>query len=50
MFANEKELVSKLVLDLQERFGTHYIVRELRGGNNIADIVYATDIDRKSVV
>ena len=29
MFANEKELVSKLVLDLQERFGTHYIVREL---------------------
>ena len=40
MFANEKELVSKLVLDLQERFGTHYIVRELRGGNNIADIVY----------
>ena len=50
MFANEKELVSKLVLDLQERFGTHYIVRELRGGNNIADIVYATDINRSNIV
>ena len=50
MFANEKELVNKLVLDLQERFGTHYIVRELRGGNNIADIVYATDINRSNIV
>lgn len=50
MFANEKELVNKLVLDLQERYGTHYIVRELRGGNNIADVVYAKDINRDNIV
>ncbi len=25
MFVNQKELVEKLVLDLQERFGTQYI-------------------------
>lgn len=50
MFSSEKQLVEKLVLDLQERYKTQYIVRELRGGNNIADIVYATDIDRDSVV
>ena len=50
MFVNEKELVEKLVLDLQERFGTQYIVRELRGGNNIADIVYTTDINRSNIV
>lgn len=50
MFVNEKELVEKLVLDLQDRFGTRYIVRELRGGNNIADVVYTTDIRRNNVV
>lgn len=50
MFVNEKELVEKLVLDLQDRFGTQYIVRELRGGNNIADVVYTTDINRSNVV
>lgn len=50
MFSSEKQLVEKLVLDLQERYKTQYIVRELRGGNNIADIVYATDIDRDSIV
>lgn len=50
MFVNEKELVEKLVLDLQERFRTQYIVRELRGGNNIADIVYTTDINRSNIV
>ena len=50
MFVNEKELVEKLVLDLQERFGTQYIVRELRGGNNIADIVYTKDINRSNIV
>ena len=43
MFLNETELVDKLVLDLQERFDTQYIVRELRGGNNIADVVYTTN-------
>ena len=50
MFVNEKELVEKLVLDLQERFDTQYIVRELRGGNNIADVVYTTDIKRNNIV
>lgn len=50
MFVNEKEMVEKLVLDLQERFRTQYIVRELRGGNNIADIVYTTDINRSNIV
>lgn len=50
MFTSEKELVEKLVIDLQEKYDTHYIVRELRGGNNIADVVYATDIERDNVV
>jgi len=50
MFINEKELVEKLVIDLQERFDTQYIVRELRGGNNIADIVYTTEINRSNIV
>lgn len=50
MFVNENELVEKLVLDLQERFDTQYIVRELRGGNNIADVVYTTDIKRSNIV
>lgn len=50
MFINEKELVEKLVTDLQERFETKYIVKELRGGNNIADIVYVTNINRNNIM
>lgn len=50
MFVNEAELVDKLVLDLQERFDTQYIVRELRGGNHIADVVYTTNINRRNIV
>ena len=50
MFCNEKTLVDKLVTDLQERYDTQYIVRELRGGNNIADVVYTTDLNRNNVV
>lgn len=50
MFSNEKQLVEKLVLDLQEKYNTQYIVRELRSGNNIADIVYTTDINRDNIV
>lgn len=50
MFSSEKQLVEKLILDLQERYNTQYIVRELRGGNSIADVVYTTDIDRDNIV
>ena len=50
MFTSEKVLVDKLVIDLQEKYDTQYIVRELRGGNNIADIVYTTDLNRDSIV
>lgn len=50
MFNSEKELVEKLVLDLQERYNTQYIVRELRSGKNIADVVYTTEIDRSNIV
>lgn len=50
MFSSEKELVEKLVLDLQERYDTQYIVRELRSGKNIADVVYTTEIDRSNIV
>lgn len=50
MFSSEKALVEKLVIDLQEQYNTQYIVRELRGGNNIADIVYAIDLKRDCVV
>lgn len=50
MFASEKELVEKLVEELQTKYDTKYIVRELRGGNNIADVVYTPDIDRNQIV
>lgn len=50
MFTSEKDLVDKLVIDLQEKYDTQYIVRELRGGNNIADVVYTTDLNRDSIV
>ena len=50
MFINEKAMVEKLVLDLQEKYNTHYIVRELRGGNNIADVAYAMDITRNNII
>lgn len=50
MFRNEAELVDKLVDDLRERFNTSYIVRELRSGNNIADVVYSTEIIRNNVI
>lgn len=50
MFVNEKALVEKLVNDLQEKYGTQYIVKELRSGNNIADIVCATDLERTNIV
>lgn len=50
MFSSEKQLVEKLVLDLQEKYNTNYIVRELRGGNNIADVVYTADITRDNIV
>ena len=50
MFTSEKALVDKLVIDLQEKYDTQYIVRELRAGNNIADIVYTTDLNRDSIV
>ena len=44
MFSSEKELVEKLVLDLQERYNTQYIVRELRSGKNIADFALPNSI------
>lgn len=50
MFSSENELVEKLVIDLQTRYDTKYIVRELRSGNNIADIVYTKSIIRNNVV
>ena len=50
MFRSEKELVEKLVMDLQQRYDTHYIVREFRGGKNIADVVYTTELNRDNVV
>lgn len=50
MFISEKALVDKLVIDLQEKYDTQYIVRELRGGNNIADIVYTIDLNRDNIV
>lgn len=50
MFSNEKSLVDKLVVDLQEKYNTQYIVRELRGGNSIADVVYTTDLKRNNIV
>ena len=50
MFTSEKALVDKLVIDLQEKYDTQYIVRELRGGNNIADVVYTINLDRENII
>lgn len=50
MFASEKELVDVLVQYLQEKHNIKYIVKELRSGNNIADVVYTKDINMSSVI
>lgn len=50
MFTSEKELVEKLVEELQIKYKTKYIVRELRGGNNIADVAYTSNINRDQIV
>lgn len=50
MFRSESELVEKLVSDLQNKYGIQYIVRELRSGNNIADVAYAADLIRENVI
>lgn len=50
MFKSEKDLVEHLIVFLQERFNTEYIVRELQSGNNIADIVYSEKLNRKSII
>lgn len=50
MFTSERDLVEKLVIYLQEKYETQYIVRELRGGYNIADVVYTTEINRNNIV
>lgn len=50
MFACESDLVEKLVADLQNEYGIQYIVRELRSGNNIADVVYTNNLVRENIV
>lgn len=50
MFTSEKELVEKLVKELKLKYNTNYIVKELRGGNNIADVVYTSEIERDKIV
>lgn len=50
MFPSESALVEKLVCDLQQKYGIQYIVRELRSGNNIADIAYTENIERDNIV
>lgn len=50
MFLNENELVNRLIELIQEKYGVKYIVKELRGGNNIADIVYIETILREEIV
>lgn len=50
MFANEKELVEKLVEYLEKKYKIKYITRELQSGNNIADVVYTERIDREYIL
>lgn len=50
MFTSEKELVEKLIKELQLKYNTNYIVKELRGGNNIADVVYTAKIERERII
>ena len=50
MFELETQLVEKLVNDLREKYGIKHIVRELRSGINIADIVCSKDINREIVL
>ena len=50
MFELESQLVEKLVDDLQHKYGVKHIVKELRGGINIADIVCAKNIIRDVVL
>lgn len=50
MFANESELVEALIKELQIKYNIKYVVRELRGGNNIADVVYTSEINRNQII
>lgn len=50
MFTSESALVEKLIIELQKKYDIQYIVRELRSGNNIADVVYTTEINRENII
>lgn len=50
IFKLEKELVAELVELLKNEYNIKYVTRELRNGNNIADIVFSDEIDRNYAI
>lgn len=50
IFKLEKDLVTELVKLLKEDHNIKYVTRELRNGNNIADIVFSDEIERNYAI
>lgn len=50
IFRLEKDLVSELVELLKKDHNIKYVTRELRNGNNIADVVFSEDISRNHAI
>ncbi|HHX67820.1 MAG TPA: hypothetical protein GX708_07170 [Gallicola sp.] len=50
IFKLEKDLVSELVELLKKDHNIKYVTRELRNGNNIADVVFSEDISRNYAI
>lgn len=50
IFKSEKELVSEVVDLLKKDYDIKYVVRELRNGNNIADVVFSSEINRNYAI
>jgi hypothetical protein len=50
IFSLEKDLVSELVGLLKDEYNIKYVTRELRNGNNIADVVFSEGIERNYAV
>jgi len=49
-FDYESQMVDFIVEELQKKHSYKYIVKEMRNGNNIADVVFSDDFSRDKVI
>lgn len=50
IFKLEKDLVTELINLLKKDYNIKYVTRELRNGNNIADVVFSDEINRNYAI